>query len=519
MDPSTPGLASRPSPSPWLFVPVLYAMQAIPVTLTQEVSTVLLKDLKYDNVTIATWTSLVSLPWTLKLFVAPIVEWNWTRRLWVLVAQVILAVLLLAQAAAVTQSDPLAVLVVLLFAIAISSAVHDIAADGLYLATVPRDQQPAMSGVQVTAYRLGRLFCVGAVVWLAGWMTNRIELDPPQAWSSALGIAAGVYLLGLLWNLFVLRRFASSTAPRSSDATLGADLGRALLAVGLGVAIYYLIKSSLLLAGDLLTQEFVERSILLEFPPRWALEAELRQRCLRALLICPPILLGLALWMRRLYRGTEMARAFGSFVRQSGFVWVVLFLMTYRLGEAMVSKMSPLFYRDAPTAGGLGLDTESVGQIVGFVGVPGILLGGLAGGWYIGKRGLRGAFLPLLLSMALPNLLYVWTAATHPPKLAVAAVAFVDQFGFGFGFAGYIVYLMYVAQRDRYPTTHYAILTGLGALGTVLAGIASAIIQNTLSYVGLFIISTLAVVPAGLVLLYIPMDNNATRTIRPTPKD
>jgi PAT family beta-lactamase induction signal transducer AmpG len=117
--------------------------------------------------------------------------------------------------------------------------------------------------------------------------------------------------------------------------------------------------------------------------------------------------------------------------------------------------------------------------------------------------------------MAVPNLLYVWASIQHPPIWTMFGVAFVDQFGYGFGFAGYIVYLMYVAQRGEFRTTHYAIGTGLGMLTIILAGITSGIIQQSFGYTGMFVTACVAAVPGMLILLVIPMDNEETRKISP----
>jgi PAT family beta-lactamase induction signal transducer AmpG len=97
-------------------------------------------------------------------------------------------------------------------------------------------------------------------------------------------------------------------------------------------------------------------------------------------------------------------------------------------------------------------------------------------------------------------------AAAHPATWWMYVVAFVDQFGYGFGFAGYSVYLMHVAQRGSFRTSHYAIATGLGALTIMLAGMLSGYLQSTLGYVGFFVAVCLCALPAILTILIIPLD-------------
>src|SRR5207248_8415648 len=72
---------------PWTFVPLLYFMQAIPVTVVQELSSIIYKDLGVPNESITRWTSLIALPWTIKLLLGPLVDVNFTKRSWVLTMQ------------------------------------------------------------------------------------------------------------------------------------------------------------------------------------------------------------------------------------------------------------------------------------------------------------------------------------------------------------------------------------------------------------------------------------------------
>ena len=152
----------------------------------------------------------------------------------------------------------------------------------------------------------------------------------------------------------------------------------------------------------------------------------------------------------------------------------------------------------------MGLTVAEVGVINGVAGIVGIILGGIAGGAIISRYGLRRSFWPLVVCMHAPNLLYVWAAFVHPPTWTMYGVAFMDQFGYGFGFAGYSVYLMYVAQHGHYRTSHYAIATGLGSLCIALAGILSSILQSLVSYRGFFVAVCICTIPGMLTLLIIP---------------
>ena len=121
---------------------------------------------------------------------------------------------------------------------------------------------------------------------------------------------------------------------------------------------------------------------------------------------------------------------------------------------------------------------------------------------------------PLVVCMHSPNLLYVWVAYTRPAQGWLYPVALIEAFGYGFGFAGYFVYLMYVAQRGNFRTSHYAIGTGLGALFITFAGILSGILQQAFGYKGFFIAACLFTLPGTLTLLFIPMDTDQARGIK-----
>ncbi|GIW75684.1 MAG: hypothetical protein KatS3mg104_0747 [Phycisphaerae bacterium] len=501
--------------SPWFWVPVIYGMQAIPVTMVSEVSTLTLKDLGFENLLIVTWTSLVTLPWTLKLFWAPLVDLNFTKRGWVVAMQTALTLALIAWAGCVAVGGSFGILILLLLFLAILSATHDISCDGLYLMSLDRRQQAFFCGVQTTCYRLGRLFCTGVLVWLAGALMGRIGWSASHAWGCALGTAGVLYGVAAVWNRYALPA-PSEDRPklRLFDPTNLSNLGRTLLVVIIGLGSYFFVRSGLFLLGAMFHRLTGVYDIAW-VPPSWEMSRNDVHHYASIAMVSGSGIVFLIWLARRWLQGTEMGTAFSSFVHQSGFFAILGFIVFYRFGEAMISKMSPLFYRDSIEKGGLGISTEVIGLINGVAGVGGILLGGIVGAWFISRRGLRKSLVPLILSMSVPNLLYVWASVSHPPVWMIFGVAFVDQFGYGFGFAGYIIYLMYVAQRGNFQTTHYAIGTGLGMLTIILAGIVSGIVQQVFGYTGMFIVACLAAIPGMLILWVIPMDNEQTRTLKP----
>jgi MFS transporter, PAT family, beta-lactamase induction signal transducer AmpG len=185
---------------------------------------------------------------------------------------------------------------------------------------------------------------------------------------------------------------------------------------------------------------------------------------------------------------------------------VLAFIMFYRFGESMISKMGALFLMDSVESGGMGLATTDVGFIGGVVGVGALTLGGIIGGFTLSKWGLRRCLWPMVLAINVPNFLYLWASLTHPPTSAIYAVVGVDQFGYGFGFAAYMVYLMFISQGSKMRTAHFAISTGLMACGAMLAGAVSGHIQVALGYPGFFMATIVLSIPGMVVLKFIPLD-------------
>ena len=201
--------------------------------------------------------------------------------------------------------------------------------------------------------------------------------------------------------------------------------------------------------------------------------------------------------------------AFAEYFSQAKLPIVLGFILLYRFGESMVSKMSNPFLIDTVEKGGLGMTTSEVGFVTGVVGVVALTLGGIIGGMVISKYGIKKSLWPMVLAMNVPNLLYIWAATVQPAKIWVTLIVGCDQFGYGFGFAAYMVYLMFITQDSKYPTAHYAISTGLMALGAMTAGITSGYVQQSTGYVGFFIATLVLATPGILLLPFLPLERRS----------
>ena len=191
----------------------------------------------------------------------------------------------------------------------------------------------------------------------------------------------------------------------------------------------------------------------------------------------------------------SIGKAFSTFFTKPGVVLAICFMLLYRMAEGLLVKLSLPFLVDTPEVmvrdgqlfgGGLGLDTDVVGLIYGTIGVLFLLLGGILGGIFISRRGLKRSLWIMAAFLTLPNLVYVYLSAAQPSDLWIigSAISF-EQFGYGFGFTAYMMYMMYFAQGE-YKTSHYAICTAFMALSMMLPGFVAGKIELAVGYYWFF---------------------------------
>ena len=190
---------------------------------------------------------------------------------------------------------------------------------------------------------------------------------------------------------------------------------------------------------------------------------------------------------------------FSSFFQKKQIGLALAFILFFRLGESQLLKMLTPFLIDEKSVGGMGLTTQDVGIIYGTFGVLALTIGGILGGIAISKQGLGKWMLPMILTMHLPIIGFILLSHFHPASIFyVYATVIAEQFGYGFGFAAFMMYLIYVADGES-KTSHYSIATGFMALGMMLPGMLSGYIQEYLGYTNFFVWVFLATIP-GLIL-------------------
>lgn len=177
-----------------------------------------------------------------------------------------------------------------------------------------------------------------------------------------------------------------------------------------------------------------------------------------------------------------------TFFQKEQVIAGILFMLFYRMPEGLLAKVSSLFLIDNVHNGGLGLSPQEYGLVQGTVGVVGLTLGGILGGMCAGKDGLRKWLWPMVCAITLPDLVYVYLAYDLPSTFLIVNICvFIEQFGYGFGFTAYMLYLIYYS-RGNYKTSHYALCTAFMALSMMIPGLFAGALQEAVGYQSFFLI-------------------------------
>ena len=191
----------------------------------------------------------------------------------------------------------------------------------------------------------------------------------------------------------------------------------------------------------------------------------------------------------------ELKEAFVTFFTKRGVGLAIAFMLLYRLSEGFLVKLCQPFLVDSREVilrdgkllgGGLGLTTDTVGLLYGTIGVACLLLGGILGGLYISRKGLKRSIWLMAAALTLPSFVYCYLSMAQPESLWLigTAVCF-EQFGYGFGFTAYMMYMMHFSE-GQYKTSHYAICTAFMALSMMIPGFVAGYIELSVGYTTFF---------------------------------
>ena len=421
--------------SPWFWVPTLYFAEGVPYFVVNNISVMMFTKMGVPNGDMAFFTTLLYFPWFLKGVWSPLVDVVRTKRWWIVTMQVLLTALMVLltltlphPSVDVIQSGQtpisLFTLTLVLFIIAaFASATHDIAADGYYMLAHSPSSQAAFIGIRSTFYRIASVFGQGVLVYIAGHIEKSTG-DIPYSWRVTLGVSAVVFFLITIYHTFFLPH-SDEDRPRQNSADN--------------------VKS---------IEDGVQK--------------------------------GNGKDAKSASNWSELAESFVTFIKKPNVLWAIAFMLLYRLPEGFLIKMCQPFLVHGTETGALGLSTELVGLIYGTFGVIALLAGGIVGGIVASRIGLKRSLWIMAACMTLPCLTFVYLAIYQPDNIVIISVALcVEQFGYGFGFTAYMLYMMYFSEGE-FKTSHYAICTAFMALSMMLPGFVAGYIQEAIGYVNFF---------------------------------
>ena len=195
-----------------------------------------------------------------------------------------------------------------------------------------------------------------------------------------------------------------------------------------------------------------------------------------------------------------------SYFQKPGIWQAILFLLLFRFPEAQLGKIGKLFLMDNVADGGLALDKGEIGFVYGVLGVIGLIIGGIAGGICISRKGLRYWLWPMVVAISLPDAVYIYMSSALPGNMTIiSSCIFIEQLGYGFGFTAYTLYMIYFAQ-GKYPTAHFAISTAFMSLGMMLPGMFAGKLQEWMGYENFFVWVTACTLITFIVSAMIKID-------------
>lgn len=316
------------------------------------------------------------------------------------------------------------------------------------------------------------------------------------------------YTLAFFW----LMAFGSATHDIAADGFYMLGLPEDFQAAYVGVrATFYRIATIATQGGLVIFAGFLEASGH-DIPKAWSITFFLAACIMGALFLYHFFILPCPTADRPAKRNPSMPIAreflhtFGLFFRKKGILTILAFFLFYRLAETQLIKIIAPFLLDPTSKGGLGLATSEVGIIYGSVGVVSLLLGGLLGGYAIYRKGLKFWIWIMVCAVHLPDLVYVYLSQGMPDNFPLINLCVaVEQFGYGFGFTAYTMFMIMVSEGE-YKTVHYAISTGIMALGMMLPAMASGWLQEQMGYQNYFLWVMAATIPGFIVTGLVKID-------------
>ena len=415
--------------SPWWWVPTLYFAEGVPYFVVNNISVMMFTKMGVPNGAMAFFTTLLYFPWFLKGLWGPIVDVVKTKRWWIVSMQVLITAMMV-----------------------------------LLTLTLPKPDAAMIASGQ-TPISMFVLTLVLFIIAAFASATHDIAADgfymlahSPSSQAAFIGVRSTFYRIASVFGQGVLVYIAGWVEKNGLHAFgMNIEAGNIpaswQLTLGVSAVIFFLIT---------MYHTFRLPHSAADHPHK-SEGADGKQSGL-----------------------SEFINSFVSFVKKPGFWLAFAFMLLYRLPEGFLIKLCQPFLVHGTAEGGLGLDTDMVGLVYGTFGVIALLAGGILGGIYASKVGLKKSLWLMAGCMTLPCLTFVYLAMAQPSDLVVISTAVcVEQFGYGFGFTAYMLYMMYFSEGE-FKTSHYAICTAFMALSMMLPGFVAGYIQECIGYVNFF---------------------------------
>ena len=410
-------MKSLKSINPWLWVPTLYFLEGIPYFLVNNLSMAMFTNLGVPNGEMSFFTTLLYFPWALKFLWAPFVDLIKTKRWWFLSMQFLMLGLAVLTIFSIPQPDPSTIA-------AMGTEVKLFT--GVLIAFIIMAFASATHDIAADGFYMLALTS-GVQAEMIGWRSVFYRLSNVFCNSALIAIPGIIYD----WTI----KQGEANMPMAWKVTM--VITAVIFAL---MAVWHIF-----------------------FTPRPDTDKPNADTTAKDIV-------------------TGFGKAFATYFTKPALWVAIAFMLLYRLPEGFLMKMIYPFLLGARDTGGLGITMQELGVVYGAIGVVFLLLGGILGGYYISKVGLKKAFWWMALAMTLPCLSFVYLSVFLPENMVYIAVAIaIEQFGYGFGFTAYMMYMMFFSEGE-FKTSHYAICTSFMALSMILPGLVAGYIQEAIGY-------------------------------------
>lgn len=424
--------------SPIAWVPTLYFAQGIPYFIVNNISVLMLAKMGVPNGQMALFTSLLYLPWMIKPFWSPFIDIIKTKRWWILAMQMVMSVAFILLTLTVPMPDP---------------------------ATIASGQTPiSLFTVTLLLFVITAFASATHDIAADGFYMLALSQSLQAAW---VGWRSTFYRLASIFGQGVLVWIAGTIENNTQS-------------IPLSWRITLLVTALLFTAVTLYHTFFVPKPT----SDTSVIAAEGEKVSVNTIL-------------------SEFGRTFKTYFTKPGVVLAIVFMLLYRLPEAFLIKMCTPFLVASQEVGGLGLETQDVGWIYGGVGVFFLTAGGILGGTFASKMGLKKSLWVMAGFMTLPCATFVYLSMLQPTNiLAICISLAIEQFGYGFGFTAYMLYMMYFSEGE-FKTSHYAICTAFMAASMLLPGMVAGYIQESIGYANFFLMVMVCCIATLVVTYYV----------------